>query len=152
VELDGPHRPPDQREQHVGDPVAARDVTADEPAREHQRHAVRAEEEQDTDWTLVGTLNSVLANTKVNTLKFSYTHEDVFFGNPGYFETGDQRLLKPLLSTIWIADSMPYVIWITTNNGPKEDVKQQIWSLTTAGGQLIYSAMRHRLRARQSFS
>jgi len=57
----------------------------------------RAEEEQDTDWTLVGTLNSVLANTRVNTLKFSYTHEDVFFGNPGYFETGDQVSLKPLL-------------------------------------------------------
>jgi hypothetical protein len=58
----------------------------------------RAEEEQDTDWTVVGTLNSVLANTKVNTLKFSYTHEDVFFGNPGYFETGDQRALGVLLT------------------------------------------------------
>jgi hypothetical protein len=57
----------------------------------------RAEEEQDTDWTMVGTLNSVIANTKVNTLKFSYTHEDVFFGNPGYFETNDQTALKPLL-------------------------------------------------------
>jgi hypothetical protein len=57
----------------------------------------RAEEEQDTDWTMVGTLNSVLANTRVNTLKFSYTHEDVFFGNPGYFQTGDQAALKPLL-------------------------------------------------------
>jgi hypothetical protein len=57
----------------------------------------RAEEEQDTDWTMVGTLNSVIANTKVNVLKFSYTHEDVFFGNPGYFETNDQTALKPLL-------------------------------------------------------
>ncbi|OLC41956.1 MAG: hypothetical protein AUH43_23550, partial [Acidobacteria bacterium 13_1_40CM_65_14] len=57
----------------------------------------RAEQENDVDWTMVGTLNSVLANTRVNTLKFSYTHEDVFFGNPGYFETGDQAALKPLL-------------------------------------------------------
>jgi hypothetical protein len=57
----------------------------------------RAEEEQDTDWTIVGTLNSVIANTRVNTVKISYTHEDVFFGNPGYFETGDQAALKPLL-------------------------------------------------------
>ena len=57
----------------------------------------RAEEEQDTDWTVVGTLNSVIANTRVNTLKISYTHEDVFFGNPGYFETGDQAALGPLL-------------------------------------------------------
>ena len=57
----------------------------------------RAEEEQDTDWTIVGTLNSVIANTRVNTLKLSYTHEDVFFGNPGYFETDDQAALGPLL-------------------------------------------------------
>jgi hypothetical protein len=57
----------------------------------------RAEEEQDTDWTIVGTLSSVIANTKVNTFKVSYTHEDVFFGNPGYFQTGDQAALKPLL-------------------------------------------------------
>src|SRR4030095_5316031 len=57
----------------------------------------RAEEEQDTDWTLVGTLNSVLANTRVNTLKFSYTHEDVFFATLVYFESGRQVSLKPLL-------------------------------------------------------
>jgi hypothetical protein len=58
----------------------------------------RAEEEQDTDWTIVGTLNSVLGGTRVNTLKLSFTHEDVFFGNPGYFETGDQAALGPQLS------------------------------------------------------
>ena len=58
----------------------------------------RAEEEQDTDWTMVGTLNSVVGSTRVNTLKLSYTHEDVFFGNPGYFEVGDQAALAPQLS------------------------------------------------------
>jgi hypothetical protein len=57
----------------------------------------RAEEEQDTDWTMVGTLNSVIANSRVNTFRASYTHEDVFFGNPGYFETSDQAALNPLL-------------------------------------------------------
>jgi carboxypeptidase family protein/TonB-dependent receptor-like protein len=57
----------------------------------------RAEEEQDGDWTIVGTLNSVIRNTKVNTVKISYTHEDVFFGNPGYFQTNDQAALAPLL-------------------------------------------------------
>jgi Carboxypeptidase regulatory-like domain/TonB dependent receptor/TonB-dependent Receptor Plug Domain len=57
----------------------------------------RADKETDTDWTMVGTLNSVLANTRVNTLKVSYTHEDVFFGNPGYFESGDQAALGPEL-------------------------------------------------------
>ena len=57
----------------------------------------RIEQENDVDWSVVGTLNSVIANTRVNTLKFSYTHEDVFFGNPGYFETGDQAALGPQL-------------------------------------------------------
>jgi carboxypeptidase family protein/TonB-dependent receptor-like protein len=57
-----------------------------------------AEKETDTDWTMVGTLSSVLSATKLNTLKLSYTHEDVFFGNPGYFETGDQAALAPQLS------------------------------------------------------
>jgi hypothetical protein len=57
----------------------------------------RAEQENDVDWTIVGTLNSVLASTKVNVLKISYTHEDVFFGNPGYFGTGDQTALAPTL-------------------------------------------------------
>jgi hypothetical protein len=57
----------------------------------------RAEEEQDGDWTIVGTLNSVIRNTRVNTLKISYTHEDVFFGNPGYFQTNDQAGQGPLL-------------------------------------------------------
>jgi len=56
-----------------------------------------AEQENDVDWTMVGTLNSVIANTRVNTLKFSYTHEDVFFGNPGYFDKGDQAALAPQL-------------------------------------------------------
>src|SRR5262245_1464628 len=56
------------------------------------------EPENDVDWTMVGSLNSVLSNTRVNTLKLSYTHEDVFFGNPGYFDTGDQALLDPLLN------------------------------------------------------
>jgi hypothetical protein len=55
----------------------------------------RAEKETDTDWTVVGTLNSVIRNTKVNTFKLSYTNENVFFGNPGYFDTLDQAALAP---------------------------------------------------------
>lgn len=56
-----------------------------------------AEQEEDVDWTIVGTLNSVIANTRVNTFKVSYTHEDVFFGNPGFFQTSDQTSLQPSL-------------------------------------------------------
>ena len=36
----------------------------------------------------------MIANTQVNTLKLSYTNEDVFFGNPGYFDTGDQAVAR----------------------------------------------------------
>src|SRR5262245_9428987 len=55
------------------------------------------EQENDVDWTVVGTWNSVIGRQKVNVLKISYTHEDVFFGNPGYFDTGDQAVLDPRL-------------------------------------------------------
>ena len=58
----------------------------------------RAEKETDTDYSIVGTLNSVFKNTVVNSLKLSYTKEDVFFGNPGYFDVGDQSLLAPQLA------------------------------------------------------
>ena len=57
----------------------------------------RAEKETDTDYSVVGTLNSVIKNTRVNTLKLSFTKENVFFGNPGYFDSGDQAGLAPRL-------------------------------------------------------
>ena len=58
----------------------------------------RSEQENDVDWTIVGTLNSVIKNTRVNVLKISYTHEDVFFGNTPFFATGqDQAAIGPTL-------------------------------------------------------
>jgi hypothetical protein len=58
----------------------------------------RSEQENDVDWTMVGTLNSVIRNTKVNVLKISYTHEDVFFGNTPFFANGqNQSALGPTL-------------------------------------------------------
>jgi Carboxypeptidase regulatory-like domain/TonB dependent receptor-like, beta-barrel/TonB-dependent Receptor Plug Domain len=56
-----------------------------------------AEAEDDHDWTVVGTLSSVIRNTKVNTVKVSYTHEDVFFGNPGYFDDLNKWIATPQL-------------------------------------------------------
>jgi hypothetical protein len=56
-----------------------------------------AEAEDDHDWTVVGTLSSVIKNTKVNTIKVSYTHEDVFFGNPGYFDDTPKWVATPQL-------------------------------------------------------
>jgi len=56
-----------------------------------------AEQENDVDWTVVGTLNSVIKNTRVNVVKISYTHEDVFFGNPGYFDDTARWIATPQL-------------------------------------------------------
>ena len=56
-----------------------------------------AEQENDVDWTVVATMNSVIRNTRVNVLKVSYTHEDVFFGNPGYFDDTARWLATPQL-------------------------------------------------------
>lgn len=58
----------------------------------------RAEKETDTDYSIVWSLNSVIKGTRVNSLKLSFTKEDVFFGNPGYFDTGDQVSLAPRLT------------------------------------------------------
>jgi hypothetical protein len=47
-----------------------------------------AREESDVDQTIVGTLNSVLGNTRVNTLRLAWTQEDVAFANPCFNTNG----------------------------------------------------------------
>ncbi len=66
--------------------------------------ASRLEKETDVDWTIVGTLNSVFGSTKVNTVRLSAVREDVFFGNPQYFEAGRQDTLAPLLDYLSYED------------------------------------------------
>ena len=57
-----------------------------------------AREEADVDQTLVGSLNSVLGNTRVNSLRLSWTQEDVSFGNPCFNANGRvQALCEPQL-------------------------------------------------------
>ena len=101
-----PVRPPGEREQHVDGPVAARVVAAGQPDRSvsasvHRRANLAvtqnaSREEHDVDQTVVGTLNRVLANTKVNTVRVNFTREDVAFANPGFNANGqDQAALKP---------------------------------------------------------
>jgi hypothetical protein len=46
------------------------------------------DEEDDTDQTIVGTLSSVLGNSRVNTLRINWTQEDVAFANPCYNSNG----------------------------------------------------------------
>lgn len=58
----------------------------------------RQQQETDVDWTLVGTLSSVIGSTRVNTFRVSGTSEDVFFGNPRCAQQGcDQSALPPRL-------------------------------------------------------
>jgi hypothetical protein len=58
-----------------------------------------AREESDVDQTVVTTLNSVLANTRVNTLRMAWTRENVAFGNPCFNGNGrDQAACPPTLS------------------------------------------------------
>ncbi|HET7618262.1 MAG TPA: carboxypeptidase regulatory-like domain-containing protein [Vicinamibacterales bacterium] len=56
-------------------------------------------EEFDVDQTVVGTMNSVLASNKVNTLRIGFTREDVAFANPCFNNNGhDQAACEPTLA------------------------------------------------------
>jgi hypothetical protein len=55
-------------------------------------------EEQDVDQTVVGTLSSVLGNSRVNTLRVAWTQEDVLFGNPCFNQDQDQAACLPTLT------------------------------------------------------
>ncbi|MEW6320895.1 MAG: TonB-dependent receptor [Acidobacteriota bacterium] len=54
-----------------------------------------AREEADVDQTVVGTLNSVLGNTRVNTLRLAWTREDVAFANPCFNGNGQNQAACP---------------------------------------------------------
>jgi hypothetical protein len=58
----------------------------------------RYEAETDVDWTLVANLSSVFGSNRVNTFRISAVKEDVFFGNPNFNETKDQKSLLPTLN------------------------------------------------------
>jgi hypothetical protein len=58
-----------------------------------------AREEFDVDQTVVGTFNSVLGNTRFNTLRMAWTQEDVAFANPCFNGNGrNQAACSPTLS------------------------------------------------------
>jgi hypothetical protein len=54
-------------------------------------------EEQDVDQTVVGSLNSVLGNSRVNTMRVAWTQEDVVFGNPCFNQDENQAACQPTL-------------------------------------------------------
>jgi outer membrane receptor protein involved in Fe transport len=58
-----------------------------------------AREESDVDQTVVGSFNSVLGNTRVNTLRLAWTQEDVSFANPCFNTNGRiQAACSPTLA------------------------------------------------------
>ena len=70
-------------------------------ARRRTRSSIRAtridslREETDIDQTVVGQLNSVFGNTKFNTLRVSWTMEDINRSNPQYFANGQKQWELP---------------------------------------------------------
>ncbi|HET9702921.1 MAG TPA: carboxypeptidase regulatory-like domain-containing protein, partial [Vicinamibacterales bacterium] len=64
----------------------------------------RYEAETDIDYTMVGNLSSVFGASKVNTFRISAVKEDVFFGNPIFNETKDQKSLEPTLNFLSFSD------------------------------------------------
>ena len=79
------HRPSDEREAHVGVPLAARKRAAVQPPRRRRRkRSTSYGDETDLDQTLVGTLTSVLSDTKVNTVRYGLVLEDTVHANPAW--------------------------------------------------------------------
>jgi hypothetical protein len=93
-----------QRNQLV--PVQGRQVTLN-----------AAREESDVDQTTVGNLMSVLGNARLNTLRVSFTRENVSFGNPGFNGNGrDQAALPPTLQYLTFIDQQSNVAQARINN------------------------------------
>ena len=93
-----------QRNQLV--PVMGRQVTLN-----------AAREESDVDQATVGSLMSVLGNSRLNTLRVSFTRENVSFGNPGFNGNGrDQAALPPTLQYLTFIDQQSNVAQARINN------------------------------------
>ena len=75
-------------------------------------------EEDDLDQTLAFSLNSVLGNTRVNTLRFAWTQEDVAFATPAFNANGrHQDQLPPTLRYRTYVDQQDGVAQARVNDG-----------------------------------
>ena len=81
LEHAGPLRPPDQREAHVGRPLAAGEGAAVVHDRQSRTTLESFQDETDLDQTAVGTLTSVFGNARVNTVRVARTWEHWWHGN-----------------------------------------------------------------------
>jgi hypothetical protein len=91
-------------------------------------------EEHDVDQTIVGTLNSVLSNNRLNTFRLNFTQEDVAFANPGFNGNGqDQAALKPTLNFLTYVDQQSNVAQARVNDAYQIDDTLS-WYISGRGG------------------
>ena len=77
-----------------------------------------AREEADVDQTVVGTLSSVLGNSRVNSLRAAWTQEDVAFANPCFNTNGrNQAACPPTLNFNGFTDQQSSVAQARINDG-----------------------------------
>lgn len=74
-------------------------------------------QETDVDQTVVGSLTSVLGNTKTNVVRFAFTREDVAFANPAFGANGGhQDQLEPTLQFLTFVDQQSAVAQARVND------------------------------------
>jgi hypothetical protein len=80
--------------------------------------AAGAREESDVDQTLSMNVNSVLTHTKVNTLRLTWTRENVAFANPCFNNNGrDQAACPPQLTFQTFVDQQSNLAQFRINDG-----------------------------------
>ena len=81
-----------------------------------------AREEDDLDETVVAALNSSLGNTRFNTLRLAFTHENVVTANPGFDSNGHrQDLLPPTLRYLTYLDQQINVAQVKIDRAYQAD-------------------------------
>jgi hypothetical protein len=73
-------------------------------------------EEDDLDQTVVGSLNSSFGSTRFNTLRVTFTQEDVAFANPAFNGGRSQDQLPPTLRYLTYVDQQSEVAQARVNN------------------------------------
>ena len=91
-------------------------------------------EENDIDQTAVVSLNSVLGNNRLNTIRVNFTQEDVAFANPAFNQNGqDQAALLPRLNFLTFVDQQSSVAQARVNNAWQIDDTMS-WFLPNRAG------------------
>jgi len=91
-------------------------------------------EEHDVDQTVVVSANTVLGNSRLNTIRVNFTREDVAFANPGFNGNGqDQAALDPQLVFLTYVDQQNNVAQARVNDAYQIDDTFS-WFVTGHGG------------------